>query len=83
MRIDIDRNDNEVPKPKLLFKIKPRIVDDKDFQNGVKEHLKFFSKLRNKYNYNLIEWWESMIKPGIKNLAILKTKESIILDMGN
>ena len=28
-----------------------------------------------KYNYNLIEWWEWVVKPGIKEEAVLKTRE--------
>lgn len=54
----------------------------KEFQNEVKEHLEFCRDLCNKYNYNLIKWWEAMIKPGIKKIAILKTKEHNISRYG-
>ena len=28
-----------------------------------------------KYNYNLMDWWECMVKPGIKEEAVMTTKE--------
>ena len=29
---------------------------------------------KNKFGYNTVEWWESVVKPGIKNIAITHTK---------
>ena len=29
---------------------------------------------KNKFNYNTVDWWESVVKPGIKDIAITFTR---------
>ena len=64
-----------VPKPKPSFKIHPNIVDDPDFQFELKSKLEKWRENKKKFNYDTINWWEVVIKPGIKNLAVIFTKK--------
>ena len=63
----------KLPKPKFSFKIKPKIVDDISFQNQVKVSISQWKLLRTKDN--ILDWWELLVKPGIKNIAINRTRE--------
>ena len=63
-----------IPKPKPSFKIHPKIVDDPEFQNEIKLKLDKWTATKNKFNYNTVDWWESVVKPGIKNIAITFTR---------
>lgn len=50
------------------------IPDDPEFQNDVKIKLDKWTATKIKFNYNTVEWWEAVVKPGIKNLAVVHTK---------
>ena len=43
-----DCSETDIPKPKFSFEIKPKIIEDKDFQDKVKEKLTFWKELSNK-----------------------------------
>ena len=63
----------EKSKGKSIYKIKYFIVDDKIFQERV-EHA-FAEWLETKEGLCPIFWWENVVKPGIKTLAIKREKE--------
>ena len=39
------------------------------------EKMDHWKYIRNKYNYDILEWWENIVKPGLKKLAIEKQKD--------
>ena len=59
-----------IPKPKLPFKIKPEIVNDPDFVLEIQENIQIWKNLWELYKYDILDWWEFMIKPGIRRIAI-------------
>ena len=65
----------QCPRPKTDFKIKPKVVDDIMFQSEISENYEYWEFLKHKYNYNILEWWECIVKVGIKNIAIDHTKK--------
>ena len=56
-----------VPKPRPSFKIHPKIVDDPDFQSELKIKLEKWTVNKIKFNFDMVNWWEAVVKPGIKN----------------
>ena len=54
-----------LPKPRPHFKIKPKVVDNIEFQQEISDKLEYWEWLRGEYNYNLLEWWEFVVKKGI------------------
>ena len=74
ININEDLTNKKLPKPKLSFKIKPKIVDDVEFQSKIIENITKWNKLKEQNNYDLLDWLEIMVKPGIKKLAIEHTK---------
>ena len=65
----------QCPKPKNDFKIRKEIVDNEEFQEEFIQEYTHWEFLKEKYNYNILEWWECIVKPGIKSIAIKHTKE--------
>ena len=39
------------------------------------EKMDHWKYIRNKYDYDILEWWENIVKPGMKKLAIEKQKD--------
>ena len=64
-----------IPKPKIPFKIRPEVVNNKNFQNEVENSLKQWENLRSKYNHNILDWWEYLVKPKIREIAIFHSRE--------
>ena len=62
-----------IPKPLPSFKIHPKVVDDPDFQSEINLELDKWTINKDKYGYNTVDWWESVVKPGIKYIAISYT----------
>ena len=63
------------PKSRPFFKISPLVINDADFKMLLTEKMDHWKYIRNKYNYDILEWWENIVKPGMKKLAIEKQKD--------
>ena len=63
------------PKIKPTFKISYNVIDDDIFQKSLKSSVEHLITLKNHYNYPVLDWWELLVKPGIKKLAIERSKE--------
>ena len=63
------------PKPKLPFKVRPRVIENPEFQNTIREKMKEWTVNREKYNHEILDWWECHVKPSIKRIAIDFTRE--------
>ena len=63
----------EKDKRNSIYKIKHFIVDDKVFQESVEQA--FPDWLETKEGLCPVFWWENVVKPGIRTLAITREKE--------
>ena len=57
------------PTIRPVFKVKPEVVKDKVFQDRLASNMKEWEEVR-KFGVPVLTWWEVIIKPGIKKLAI-------------
>ena len=62
------------PKSRPVFKIKPAIIKDKLFQERLSESMLDWQEV-NDLGLDVLTWWELLVKPGIKKLAIQRSKE--------
>ena len=62
-------------KSRPFFKISPLVINDADFKMLLTEKMDHWKYIRNKYDYDISEWWENIVKPGMKKLAIEKQKD--------
>ena len=62
------------PKSRTLFKIRPEIIRDKVFQERLSDSMLDWQEV-NYLGLDILSWWEIMVKPGIKKLAIQRSKE--------
>ena len=62
------------PKSRPLFKTKPEIVKDKVFQARLANSMKEWEAVK-QFGVPTLTWWEVLVKPGIKKLAIERGKE--------
>ena len=62
------------PRSRPLFKIKPDIIRDKLFQDRLSDSMLDWQEV-NDLGLDVLTWWELMVKPGIKKLAIQRSKE--------
>ena len=53
----------------------PKILDSPEFLNELVKNIEKWEALREKYNHNVVKWWEHIVKPGLRELAIMKTKD--------
>ena len=58
------------------------MIENEEFQEKIAEKLKYWKSLWNEHKYDVIDWWEYLVKPGIKEEAVLKTKELNKLNNG-
>ena len=62
------------PKTRPLFKVKPEVAKDHLFHERLKESMEGWLEVK-ALGLNVIPWWEMMVKPGVKKLAIQRSKE--------
>ena len=62
------------PRTRPLFKIRPEVIGDKLFQERLADSMKDWEELKH-LGLEVLEWWEIVVKPGIKKLAIQRSKE--------
>ena len=62
------------PKSRPFFKTRPDVVKDKLFQARLAHCMKEWEEVK-KFGVPILTWWEILVKPGIKKLAITRSKE--------
>ena len=62
------------PKSRPLFKSKPEVVQDKVFKARLQDNMVNWL-LINSLGVPILKWWEGVVKPGIRKLAITRSKE--------
>ena len=62
------------PKSRPLFKTKPEVIHDKIFQNRLRESMAIWEEVK-ALGVPVMNWWEGLVKPGIRKLAINRSKE--------
>ena len=62
------------PKNRPVFKTKPEVVTDRVFQARLALSMKEWEAVRN-FGVPVLTWWEVLIKPGIRKLAIERGRE--------
>jgi hypothetical protein len=62
------------PKTRPLFKIKPNVAADPVFKERLTDNMVHWQEVR-RLGVSTLTWWEYMVKPGIKKLAIERGKE--------
>ena len=62
------------PKSRPVFKTKPEVVRDKIFQTRLANNMLEWVEVR-KFGVPVLTWWEELVKPGIKKLAINRCKD--------
>ena len=62
------------PKTRPFYKTSPEVVLDKVFQDRLKVAMVSWQEVHD-MGLNILPWWELIVKPGIKKLAIVRSKE--------
>ena len=62
------------PKVRPFFKTSPEVVLDKVFQDRVKVAMSSWKEIKDK-GLEILPWWEIIVKPGIRRIAISRSKE--------
>ena len=62
------------PRSKPHFKIKPDVIKDEVFQKRLKDSMLDWQEVQD-LGLDVLTWWEILVKPGIKKLAIQRSKE--------
>ena len=62
------------PKSRPFYKIRPEIVRDNVFQERLSSSMKVWQEVKS-YGVPILTWWEFLVKPGIRKLALERGKE--------
>ena len=62
------------PHARPLFKITPEVIKDSTFQSWLKDSLVCWKQIKDR-GLGILKWWDIVVKPGIKKLAIQRSKE--------
>ena len=62
------------PKSRPLFKTKPEVIQDPLFQERLQQNMNQWLEVKS-LGVPVLNWWEGLVKPGIKRLAINRSKE--------
>ena len=62
------------PKSRPFYKIRPEIVRDEVFQDRLSSSMKEWQEVKS-YGVPILIWWEVLVKPGIRKLALERGKE--------
>ena len=65
----------QVPKRKIPFKISPQVIENIDFQNEIRKEMIVWNEICEKFNHYILDWWESLVKPQIRIIAIEFTRK--------
>ena len=62
------------PRSRPLFKVKPEVIKDDIFKERLSESMLDWQEVHD-LGLDILTWWEVLVKPGIKKLAIQRSKE--------
>ena len=62
------------PKGRLSFRLKPEVINDTQFQHSLSEAMLSWERIKS-YGLDTMKWWELIVKPGIRKLAISRSRE--------
>ena len=62
------------PRSRSLFKIKPEVIKDQVFQERLAVSINDWQEVHD-LGLDIITWWEVLVKPGIRKLALQRSKE--------
>ena len=62
------------PRPKPAFRIKAEVVQDNIFQQQLSEAMDIWERVRS-FGLPVLPWWENLVKPGVKKLALKRSRE--------
>ena len=62
------------PRSRPLFKIRPEVICDSVFQEWLAVSMADWKEVK-ELGLDVLQWWEILVKPGIKKLAIKRSKE--------
>ena len=62
------------PRSRPLFKVRPEVIHDKLFQENLRDSMADWKEVK-ELGLDILVWWELIVKPGIKKLAIHRSKE--------
>ena len=62
------------PKSRPFFKTKPEVVLDKKFHELLERKMGEWREVKNQ-GVDILVWWEKLVKPGIRRLAMTRGKE--------
>ena len=62
------------PKSRPTFKIKPEVAKDRAFQARLAFNMNEWEQVRS-FGVPILTWWENLVKPGIRKLALERGKE--------
>ena len=62
------------PRSRPLFKVRPEVISDKLFQENLADSMADWKEIKD-LGLEVLQWWELVVKPGIKKLAIQRSKE--------
>ena len=65
----------DCPKSRPFFKISPTVVNDPEFKERLEYAIKKWVEIKEKFNHNHMDWWEGIVKPGIRKMALTRSKE--------
>ena len=62
------------PRSRPLFKIRPEVICDKLFQERLGDSMADWKEVK-ELGLDVLQWWEILVKPGIRKLAMQRSKE--------
>ena len=62
------------PKSRPFFKIKPEIIQDDKFKTDLQTAMIRWKEVK-QAGLNILDWWELVVKPGIRRLGLSRSKE--------
>ena len=62
------------PRSRPFFKTKPEVVLDKKFREELEGKMADWLEVKNQ-GVDILIWWENLVKPGVKQLAMVRGKE--------
>ena len=62
------------PRTRPLFKVREEVVRDKQFQESLQHAMSEWENVRRE-GLPVLSWWEIIVKPGIRKLAMERSKE--------
>ena len=62
------------PRSRPLFKIRPEVISDPVFQEWLADSMADWKEVKD-LGIGVLQWWEILVKPGVKKLAIQRSKQ--------